>query len=226
MVNGLTRSELKEKTKEILKQNYSKILLLLLIIILSSLYSTFLMTKYQMTIYNYGAYRSTTEDILAMSRRTSLFSLALLIIAIPLNGAILNIVRGKDYKDAFSVLGTGSFWLMTILSSFLIALFVSLGFLLLIIPGIILAYRFSQSTYLIYDLSATKEVQEYFNNNGTVMGPLKISSQIMKGKKVDYFVFNLSFILWYLLSAVTFGLASFYVTPYINTANALWYSEL
>lgn len=49
-----------------------------------------------------------------------------------------------------------------------------------------------------------------------------MSNKLMQGHKGDLFVLNLSFILWILLSAVTFGLAMVFVTPYILTSEAIY----
>lgn len=59
------------------------------------------------------------------------------------------------------------------------------------------------------------------------IGPLKaikLSRKMMNGHKWEAFVFDLSFILWYLLSMVTFGLSDlFYGFPYRIAARAQYY---
>lgn len=55
---------------------------------------------------------------------------------------------------------------------------------------------------------------------------LRYSCAITKGHIKDVFVFELSFIPWYLASAFTFGLAFFYVFPYLETSRALVYQWL
>ena len=53
------------------------------------------------------------------------------------------------------------------------------------------------------------------------------SKRMMDGNKWDAFVLDLSFVLWYLLSGITFGiLAVFYVGPYVNQTNAALYDWL
>lgn len=51
----------------------------------------------------------------------------------------------------------------------------------------------------------------------------KASYTMMKGNRMDLFLFYLSFIGWYLLMSVTFGLAAFYVEPYTTLATYGWY---
>jgi uncharacterized membrane protein len=55
---------------------------------------------------------------------------------------------------------------------------------------------------------------------------LSKSRELMKGYKWDYFVFNLSFIGWILLSIITFGILFVYVIPYISIADTIYYDEL
>lgn len=52
------------------------------------------------------------------------------------------------------------------------------------------------------------------------------SIEIMNGKKLDYFILNLSFIGWILLGALTFGILYFWIFPYIFTAQAEFYRDL
>jgi uncharacterized membrane protein len=48
----------------------------------------------------------------------------------------------------------------------------------------------------------------------------------MKGHKCDFFIFQLSFIGWYLLVGLTFGIMSIYVIPYVQIATANFYQAL
>lgn len=83
-------------------------------------------------------------------------------------------------------------------------LFTFLWFLLLIIPGIIKTYEYRMIPYLLCE-----------NPNLSFNEARAISAQMMDGEKWDTFVLDLSFILWHILSAVTFGLVGiFWVGPY------------
>ena len=99
--------------------------------------------------------------------------------------------------------------------SFMIGLFVGLWSLLLWIPGIIAAYRYSQATYLLAE-----------NPDKGIMECIRESKAMMVGHKMDKFVLDLSFIPWYLLTAVTCGLAGLYVTPYTAITDAAFYNTL
>lgn len=49
---------------------------------------------------------------------------------------------------------------------------------------------------------------------------------MMYGYKLDYFIFQLSFIGWQILGAITFGIAYIYVIPYFTFANIVYYEKL
>ena len=52
------------------------------------------------------------------------------------------------------------------------------------------------------------------------------SVKLMQGHKWRLFVQDISFFWWYCLASVTFGLASFYVTPYVKLAEVEFYDSL
>lgn len=98
--------------------------------------------------------------------------------------------------------------LAMILSRFLIGLGC-----ILIIPGIILTYSYRMVPYIL--------AQEPHIG---VVETLKRSRAMMQGNKWNAFVFDLSFIGWHLLSALTCGLLEvFFVAPYFHNANAALY---
>lgn len=100
-------------------------------------------------------------------------------------------------------------------TSLLAGIFVILQFLLLIVPGIIAAYSYSM-IYLV--LAEHPEL--------SAMEAIKESKRIMKGHRFELFVLQLSFIWWYLLILVTFGLAAIYVSPYIAMAETNFYNKI
>jgi hypothetical protein len=54
----------------------------------------------------------------------------------------------------------------------------------------------------------------------------KESMELMEGHKWEYFVLGLSFIPWYLLCIITLGIASIYVSPYIQATLAEYHVRL
>jgi len=96
------------------------------------------------------------------------------------------------------------------------SLFIYLWSLLFVIPGIIKAFSYSMTPYIL----ATSP-------NITATDALKLSMRMTDGHKGKIFVMGLSFIGWHILNSFTFGiLGIFYVNPYENTAYAGLFVEL
>lgn len=110
--------------------------------------------------------------------------------------------------------GFNNFWpfLKVMLLS---SLFTFLWSLLFIVPGIIKALAYSQAPYIIAE-----------NPNMPPMEALRQSERMMAGKKMDYFVLNLSFIGWALLAIPTLGLISIWLEPYMQMTMVNFYSDL
>ena len=101
-----------------------------------------------------------------------------------------------------------------VLTMFLRDLFTTLWSLLLVVPGIVKHYEYLMVPYIIAENPAM-DYKEAF----------QISKQMMDGEKMEAFIMDLSFLGWYLLSAVTCGLlAIFYVNPYVQAAFAEMYT--
>lgn len=99
---------------------------------------------------------------------------------------------------------------------FLQNLFIALWSLLFFIPGIYKAYEYRMIPYLLAEDSGLSFTEAK-----------NLSREMMDGEKWDAFVLDLSFILWNLLSAVTFGLVGiFWVNPYVEYTNAELYKVL
>lgn len=129
----------------------------------------------------------------------------------------LDISRRKDTQvgNIFSV-GFGKCFGTAVLTNFLKGLFILLWSLLLVVPGIIKALAYSLAEYLIAD-----------NPGMGAMEAIKRSQELMKGHKARLFRLILSFIGWYLLSALTAGiLMLFYVGPYYSMAMAEFYRSV
>lgn len=101
-----------------------------------------------------------------------------------------------------------------VLTMFLRDLFTALWSLLLVVPGIVKHYEYLMVPYIIAENPAM-DYKEAF----------QISKQMMDGEKMEAFIMDLSFLGWYLLSAVTCGLlAIFYVNPYVQASLAEMYT--
>ena len=101
-----------------------------------------------------------------------------------------------------------------VLTMFLRDLFTTLWSLLLVVPGIVKHYEYLMVPYIIAENPAM-DYKEAF----------QIIKQMMDGEKMEAFIMDLSFLGWYLLSAVTCGLlAIFYVNPYVQASFAEMYT--
>lgn len=119
---------------------------------------------------------------------------------------------GTPFETAFQNFGRklGGFWWMY-LFLFLWALIPVAG----VVTYIIKYYAYAMTPYILADCPGVKATDA-----------LKLSMRIMNGKKWKLFVFQLSFIGWLLLSALTCGILNiFYVTPYMYASTACWYLE-
>lgn len=103
----------------------------------------------------------------------------------------------------------------SLLTGILYNVFVAIGSMIFVIPGIIFSYSFSMAFYIIND-----------HPEMTAMEALRESRRLMNGHKMQYFILNLSFIGWMLLGSLCFGIGTLWATAYMSTANAVFYEEL
>lgn len=124
----------------------------------------------------------------------------------------------KPYMAAFSVFTENRFG-PELINFVLVSIFTFLWTWLLIIPGIIKAYSYSMTPYIVKDMVASdKQV-------GATDG-LNASKELMKGHKMNLFIFDLSFLGWNILAAITCGIGYLWVTPYYQTAKANFYRHI
>ena len=126
----------------------------------------------------------------------------------------LNMTKGekvelKELLESFNDFGR------SVLLNLLIVVFTILWSFLLIVPGIIKAISYSMSFYIMAD-----------NQDMDAFEALNESKRMMEGHKWEYFVLIISFILWWLLGAITCGLAFIYVEPYQNVTLANFYNKI
>ena len=117
-----------------------------------------------------------------------------------------------EVSDAFC--GFDDFW-SAFKVNFLVGLFTFLWSLLFVIPGIVKGLSYSMSMYILAE-----------NKGKSALECIHESQQMTYGHKADLFVLSLSFIGWYLLGSVTFGLAYIWVAPYMQATFANAYNSL
>ncbi len=95
---------------------------------------------------------------------------------------------------------------------FMMGLFTFLWTLLLVIPGIVKAFSYMLAPYLVIE-----------NPQMTVMEAIDESRRLMDGNKWRAFGLGLSFIGWWLLAILTFGLLLFWLIPYQSITMGAFY---
>ena len=126
----------------------------------------------------------------------------------------LFVVRGgiPEIKDSFS--GFDDFF-SAFKVTLLVGLYTFLWSLLFIIPGIVKGYSYSMAMYVLAD-----------NKGKSAKECIAESKAMTEGHKMELFVLDLSFIGWYLLSALTCGLALLYLVPLLNATHANVYETI
>lgn len=87
--------------------------------------------------------------------------------------------------------------------------------LLFVIPGIVKSYEYRMIDFILAE-DPSLSTQDVFYK----------TKQMTTQQKGNIFVLDLSFILWYLLCGLTFGIGSLFLAPYIEAVNAQLYCEL
>lgn len=110
--------------------------------------------------------------------------------------------------------GFKNYW-RTIGGMLLVGVFTFLWSLLLVIPGIIKAYSYSMTPYILID-----------NPEISVREALRKSQQMMVGQKFNLFWLQLSFVGWFILACLTGGIGFLWLVPYYQTSQAVFYQNL
>lgn len=135
------------------------------------------------------------------------FSIAMVIV-------YLKLVSGVKPEIAELFQHFNKFW-ASFKVTFFMGLFIMLWSLLLYIPGIIKGLSYSMSMYILAE-----------NPDMPALEAIDRSKKMMDGHKMELFVLMLSFIGWYLLCMVTFGIAAIYVVPYMSATMANFYNNI
>lgn len=126
----------------------------------------------------------------------------------------LKMQRNQDveFEQLFSGFNNFATSLVTYL---LITIYTFLWSLLFIIPGIIKALSYSMTWFILADNPEMKANEA-----------ITRSRVMMDGHKAELFVLYLSFIGWFLLCGLTFGILFIYVGPYLYASVAAFYQEI
>ena len=124
------------------------------------------------------------------------------------------LVGGKrpEVGDVFG--GFKDFWI-AFKVTFLTGLYTFLWALLFVIPAYVKMFSYSMAQYIIAE-----------NPNMGANEAITLSRKMMNGHKMEAFVLILSFIPWFLLGFITFGIAFIYITPYMNATMVNFYNKI
>ena len=180
-----------------------------------SVYST--VTMSQMTSMN-------TEALMDVIRRTnglnSLQMILSILVVFPLGIGFMNAFKELLFKGDNQLLsntfriGLSNYW-HKVWGYLLMYILIILWSFLLIIPGIIKAFSYAMTPFILDEnpeLGASEAIHR--------------SRMMMKNHKFDLFWLYLSFIGWFLLCCITCGIGFLWLTPYIDTAKAAFYEEV
>ena len=175
-----------------------------------------LLTIIYFAITGVAAAANTGESVVG-----SLFYLAVMIcVLLPLLVGMYNRFYGLLFGERVNFI-QGAFhvgfnnWGHHVGGMFLMGLYTFLWTLCLIVPGVIKSLSYALTPFILVEkpeLSANEAIE--------------LSMKMMDGKKMDLFILHLSFIGWYLLGLLTFGIGYMWLMPYVYTSVAAFYNDV
>ncbi len=236
MEDSMMFKVLKDRAKDALREDFGAKLRLFLIPIFGGIISMNMTYRSNYnsnvdTVNNFDASAVTTGLLLSLLLAMligfligALLSVIIDVITVGARFNYIKIYRGERtslrFKNVFIPFKDGSWIKIFVLHLVTSLLLVLLAVTVIGIPfAIYLGLGWSQKDYILFDQL------ESGTYNG-IWGVLNASSQVMQGSRGDYFLFLLSFILWYILSGITLGLAKFWTTPYIEMSTIAYYQNL
>lgn len=200
----MNRIEMKNKAKEVLK---GKVFFSFVVVLLFGL----VMGLPDMLIPISGSGER------AFAAIGSLFAAVLGIFLIPVRFGVVqyfhDISNGREGRiDDFLTPYKEKFWEEMIKARLIASIYTVLGLICFIIPGIYMAFKYSQIEYCFLDNKQIKYKEA-----------MDKSAQIMKNNKMELFVLSLSFIGWMLLIPLTLGILAIYVAPYLEATMLQFY---
>ena len=217
-----TRAILKSNAKAAIKKNYVNVVVVSLIFsFISGAFSS-------SSAGNRGAFSFTSgnlsENVIAFLTLVTGILIVIVVMGILLHIFLLNPLQVGVQKffidNHYSNPGIGSIgfafktnYLNVVKTMFLADIYLILWSLLLVIPGIIKGYSYRLVPYILAD-----------NPDMSSDDAITLSREMMDGHKFNTFILDVSFILWWFLSIITFNIAGiFYVFPYMYATDAELY---
>jgi uncharacterized membrane protein len=164
-------------------------------------------------------YRSLLRVLTAITSFAVAYGIALFIVgsAVELGYDLLNVqlFESSERPKMETIFSRFPYFGNALLLRFLMFIKIFAWTLLFIVPGIVASFRYALAPYLMAehpDMTASDAIEQ--------------SKQLMQGNKARLFWLKLSFIGWYLLSALTAGIGWVFLAPYPKAAEAAFYLEL
>lgn len=148
------------------------------------------------------------------------FGVAALVIAGPLlygvnRICIKRVIGEPEVKIEDMIVGFKECFVPSLVLSLMTALYTFLWSLLFIIPGMVKSYSYAMAPYILQN-DPSLDWEEC----------LEESQKMMKGNKWQLFCLDFSFIGWYFVGALCFGIGLFWAYAYHYTARANFYMAL
>lgn len=154
--------------------------------------------------------------LIGLSISCSLISLFLGgVISVGLCKFLLDMTTKREEPRFETLFSQFNIYLKILGLNILITLSVCIGTILFIVPGIIVGLMFSQSYYILSE-DPSKSITQC----------IKESVDMMNGHKWDLFYLELTFIGWWLLTAITVGIAGLWVAPYVKVTETNFYLSI
>lgn len=137
------------------------------------------------------------------------------LIGVGVAGVFMSIIRNENVEIGHVFDGFQNNFVTNLIAGVLYTIYIALWTLLFIIPGLVKTYSYGMTFYLLKDhpeMTASEAITE--------------SRRLMNGNKMRLFCLDLSFIGWYLLSCLTFGILLIWVLPYHEAAHAAFYESI
>lgn len=198
----MNRVHLKQNAKETVRRNYVPWLLVGIVAVILS-------------------YANSQSQVSSDFEPTSYFDIRVrwlnilqLILTVPLTRVAIDLTDGV-YKNATDSLFRNAQWLRDTGAMLLVGIYTFFWTLLFIIPGVVKGYAYSMVPYILAE-----------DPDIGISDAIRMSQDMTYGFKMELFILDLSFILWNIASAFTFGLVGLYAIPYQNATWTQYYVYL
>ena len=216
-----------------LRGNWGKAVVVTLVLFAITLFfsSPGIYTSYKTQAYLEGYSMTSVSDIMDMASdpeyaalqkqsngTSSLILLAEIFLLLPLEVGFINAFRKLLVNLDTNLMGNtfnfSNYW-RKVGGMVWMSVLIFLWTLLFIIPGIVKAFAYSMTPFILDE-----------NPELTPVEAIHRSRMMMKGHKFDLFWLYLSFIGWGILCLFTAGIGFLWLVPYVQTAEAAFYEEV